>query len=90
MRVKVQPIGEGLHPNETVVEIKTKRGVERMTVDRRSIERSSLSVGSPLGSDGDYRLVELPRETMTGAWRVWVKRGALIEDTFEAREARVA
>ncbi|MEJ0040988.1 MAG: hypothetical protein WDM81_01590 [Rhizomicrobium sp.] len=87
MRVKVQPIGEGLHPNETVVEIKTKRGAERMAVDRRSIEGSSLSVGSPLGSDGDYRLIELPRETMTGAWRVWVKRSALIEDKYEARVA---
>jgi len=77
MRIKVRKIGKGLHPNEVVVEVQTSDGIERLVVDRRAIEASSLSIGDPLREESGKLLVELPRETMSGAWRVWVKRGTL-------------
>jgi hypothetical protein len=80
MRVKVQEIGNALHPSERVVEVTTAAGKERLIVDKRSIENGSLSIGSPISRDSDFWLVELPRETMTGSWRVWVKPALLIED----------
>jgi hypothetical protein len=80
MRVKVRKIEEGLHPNEVVVEVSTLNGSERLVVDRRAVESNSLSVGSPLREDGGHHLVELPRETTNGLWRVWVKTGALFPD----------
>ncbi len=80
MRVTVQEIGKGLHPSEVVVEVKTSTGSERLVVDKRAIRESSVAVGSPIGEHKDSFLVELPRETMTGVWRVWVKRGALKPD----------
>jgi hypothetical protein len=77
LRLKVRKIGEGLHPNDVVVEVETVKGTERLVVDRRAIEANSVSIGMPLRQDKGRILVELPRETMTGAWRVWVRQDAL-------------
>jgi len=88
MRVKVQIAGEGLHPSEVVVQVATAEGAEKLVVDKRSLGNdNTLSVGAPLGRKGDLWLVELPRETMRGSWRVWVK-GKELEQ--EAEEAQVA
>jgi hypothetical protein len=72
MRLLVEEVGSGLHPSEAVVIVKTVDGAERLTVSRRSISENSITIGWPLGEDGDRKLVELPRETQSGAWRVWV------------------
>ena len=88
MRLRIQKIGKGLHPSEVVVEVTTLTGKERLVVDKRSLEDSSVSVGAPIAHGrGDTRLVELPREAMNGAWRVWVKKNQLIPETREARAA---
>jgi hypothetical protein len=81
MRLKIEKSGVALHPSETVVEIRTALGTERLVVDKRSIESNSLSVGSPVGKRDDLLLVELPRETMTGLWRVWVKKNSLLRES---------
>jgi hypothetical protein len=84
MRLKVEQKGQGLHPNEAVVAVQTDHGQERLVVSKRSIERGSIRVGWPLGERPDgYVLVELPRETETGAWRVWVPRNRLDEQHEE-------
>jgi hypothetical protein len=80
MRIKVRTIGEGLHPSELVIEVKTFDGAERLVVDKRSVSAGSLSVGAPLRRDEDRQLVELPRETTNGLWRVWVKSDSLSPD----------
>lgn len=77
MRLKVRKIGEGLHPNDVIVEVETVEGTERLVVDRRAIEANTVSIGMPLREERGRILVELPRETMTGAWRVWVRQAAL-------------
>lgn len=88
MRVKVRQVGEALHPSEVVVQVKTADGAENLAVDKRSLGKdSTLSVGAPLGQNGDLWLIELPRETMRGGWRVWVKGSALVGEPDEARVA---
>jgi len=88
MRIKVQKIGEGLHHSEIVVEIKVVGGVERLVVAARAVKDNSILVGAPLAQKGRGQvLVELPRETMSGASRVWVKQDTLIEDKNEVRAA---
>ena len=79
MRLKVAEIGKGLHPSEVVAAVRTADGVERLVVSRRSIQDSSIQVGWPLGEKDSLALVELPRETQTGAWRVWVNKDQLVE-----------
>jgi hypothetical protein len=79
MRLKVEKISEGLHPSEAVVLVKTSTGSERVVVSNRSIEGDSIPVGWPLGTQNQTSLVELPRETESGAWRVWVPSDQLIE-----------
>lgn len=77
MRVKVKEIGESLHPSEVIVQVNTSKGHENLVVDRRSVASNSLAVGSPISQADDLWLVELPRETMSGAWRVWVPKDSL-------------
>ncbi len=74
MRVKIEEIGAGQHPSEKVVKIETNDGPEQLVVDQRSIENQTLDVGYPVGQHNGHFLVELPRETFRGAWRVWVDR----------------
>ncbi|MEA1831204.1 hypothetical protein U8607_03825 [Methylobacterium durans] len=78
MRVKIERIGEGLHPSEVVVAIRTADGSARLVVAARSIVDDSVDVGFPIDKRDGLALVELPRETTTGSWRVWVSEEALV------------
>lgn len=80
-RVKVSEVGEGLHPSEVVVAVATNDGTENLVVDRQSLKDSTIEVGHPIRQQGDLYLVELPSETMSGSWRVWVhSEYILLED----------
>lgn len=80
-RIKVRQVGNGLHPSEVVVEVRAAEGErERLVVDRRSLRDDTLGVGYPVGQDHDRLLVELPRETQRGLWRVWVSPELVVED----------
>lgn len=80
MRLKVEKIGEGLHPSELVVSVQTRTGPVSMVVDPQIIfEDGTVAVGWPVGKEKDFYLVDLPRETVQGAARVWVGPGELIE-----------
>jgi hypothetical protein len=88
MRVNVREIGPGLHPSEAVVEIKTVGGAERLVVDRKSIQNGTIFAGwRPLAEKRGQWLIELPRETMSGTWRVWVKHNEVIPEDREAMRA---
>ena len=81
MRLKVENRGEGLHPSELVVSVSTRTGPEEVVIDPRSLKNdNTVSVGWPVGRDGSYLLVELPRPTSSGVKRVWVSRDALVPD----------
>ena len=84
MRVKVEEVGKGLHPSEVVVQIETvEGGPERLVVDRRSIVDGGIEVGYPVRRDNGYYLIELPRETIGGSWRVWVSKKIVIGEALE-------
>lgn len=85
MRVKVSDVGEGLHPGEMVVQVATKDGVEQLAVDRSSVQGDTLKIGWPVGQSAGYYLVELPRETFTGFWRVWVPESSVSREPEETR-----
>lgn len=84
MRLRINEEGGGIHPNEVVVSIPTRDGEERLVVHKRSLKNSSLEVGYPIGEDNQYYLVELPRETMSGLWRIWVETSRLFSSTRRA------
>lgn len=75
MRLKVEKIGEGLHPREITIAVTTANGGRQCVVlSRNSLDaQGTIEVGF-IGQQGDACLVELPRETQSGAWRVWVPR----------------
>lgn len=77
-RVKVRTVGDGQHPSEAVVSVNTADGKqEELIVDRRSLEGGALRIGYPVMSKEGQFLIELPRETMRGSWRVWVRENEL-------------
>lgn len=88
MRLKVEKVGEGLHPSETVVSVQTKDGPVSMVIDPHAISADgTVSIGWPVGKHEDFFLVELPRETVQGAWRVWVASQQLEQSDERKRAA---
>jgi hypothetical protein len=88
MKLRVQEIGRGLHPSEVVVELRSAAGPERLVVDRKSLRNGTLFVGwRPLAEKRGQWLIELPRETMSGTWRVWVKHAEIVPERREAVRA---
>jgi hypothetical protein len=87
MKVKVAEVGAALHPSEVIVALKTISGTENLVIDRRSLQGgNAISVGFPIRQEGDNFLIELPRESQSGAWRVWVD-SSQIEDAEERLRA---
>lgn len=86
MRIKVEPKGNGLHPSEIVVGVYTKEGTEYLAVSKDSVQDQTIEVGWPVGQNDDCYLVELPRETFTGFWRVWVAK----RDVFRTEGALIS
>lgn len=85
MRVRIEELGTGQHPSERVVRIQTQDGPQQLVVDRRSIQNQSLDVGFPVGKSNGHWLVELPRETVQGVWRVWVSKDNVFDEALEGR-----
>lgn len=87
MRLRVEQIGNGLHPNEAVVAIKATTGTERIVVPRQSIAGGSIEIAWPIRTNptDDAVMIELPRETQSGAWRVWVPRSQIFDDEERMR-----
>ena len=79
MQLKVQEVGNGFYPQEVLVEIRSVDGDKRMLIDKRAIEGSTVKIGSPITArdmNASF-LVELPRETTGGEWRIWVSADQL-------------
>ncbi len=73
LRLKVIEGREGQHPSEVFVMVQTADGREEQFIaDKRSIKNGTVSVGYPLAKDNNRLLVELPREALSGIWRLWV------------------
>jgi hypothetical protein len=80
-RIRVQVVGEGQHPSEVIIAVNTADGVrENVIVDKRSVDGGTIDVGFPVGEDKNRYLVELPRETANGQWRLWMNKSDVQED----------
>ncbi len=63
---------DGLIPSEKIARITTAEGkVEEVAVDNQQIRGNTLVVAE-VGRDENRVLVELPRESTSGRWRMWV------------------
>lgn len=67
-------IEEGIIPAEVIVSVEdADGGIEEVPVSQVSIRDGKL-LAAEIGRDQKGRvLVELPRETVSGRWRMWVK-----------------
>ena len=79
MLVKFRRVMDGPAPSDVVIEIATKDGIEEVVVHKNSIIHGSLEIGSIIGKEQEYTLVELPRESASGRWRVWVPDQEVLE-----------
>ncbi len=81
LRIRVEKIRPGQHPSEVVMAVTTADGnKEELIVDQRSVHDNTLRVGYPVAGEPNRLLVELPRETLRGSWRIWVKPETLIRE----------
>ena len=78
MQLRINETRDAIHPSEIVVVVRTAQGTEALVVDRKSVSGEFLEVGQPLGTENQNVLVELPRETYSGAWRVWVPESNVV------------
>lgn len=70
-------VSEGLMPKERIAQIETADGrAEIVPVSSQNIEGNKL-VAFEIGRRGGNVLVELPRESLSGRWRIWVKESAI-------------
>ncbi len=80
MLLQCSIVCEGMHPNERLISINTNDGKLQVLVDKSIIKNDAIEVGYPVGYRDGYILVELPREAINGAWRVYVDQTELIEE----------
>jgi hypothetical protein len=79
-RIRVQRVGQGLHPSEVVVAVTTADGAqEEVLVDNQPLQGDALEIGYPIATEDNRMLVELPRETACGSWRLWVPASEVME-----------
>ena len=79
MKVKVVEAGKALHPSEMVVAIKTLTGTENLVIDKLAVKNDAIGIGFPIRQDGSNYLIELPTESQSGSWRIWVSSDQIIE-----------
>lgn len=71
-------VTDGMGPQESIVTIRTTQGPEEVAVYSGLVDGRKLQVGRICADDGRV-LVELPRESATGKWRVWVEKSVISE-----------
>jgi hypothetical protein len=73
MRLRVKRVLEGPGPGEVVVKVETTSGIyEEVILYAKTIEGDTVEIGHPIARVEEQSLVELPRESVSGRWRVWV------------------
>lgn len=76
--VRVQgKIEDGLMPAEKIVSVENADGqIEEVSVSTSSISENRL-LAFEIGRHEGRVLVELPRESASGRWRIWVSENAV-------------
>ena len=71
-------IQDGLVPTERIVRVENADGeIEEVAVSARNIKDNRL-IASEIGRHEGRVLVELPRESASGRWRIWVKDSLVV------------
>ena len=75
MQVACEVVMDGPGPSEKVVRIKQADGAwEEVVAPSSSLQEGYLEASDVLAEKGQDVLIELPRESASGRWRLWVKR----------------
>jgi hypothetical protein len=78
IKVATSSVLEGLVPAEKVARIEMAGGgIEEVSVSEKDISPDNKLLASFIGKDGERVLVELPRESASGRWRIWVNANAV-------------
>jgi hypothetical protein len=76
--VKISIVTDGPGPSEKVVGVPTTDGSEEVVLHASALMGDRIEVGVlGFAEDGKRALVELPRESVSGRWRVWVPAAML-------------
>lgn len=66
-------------PAEKIARIEVADGgIEEVSVSADQITPDNKLIASEIGKRGGAVLVELPRESASGRWRIWVNANAVI------------
>ena len=85
MLVRYSELAEGPGPAEMLVGVLTMEGMqEEVVLSRRQAENGRMDVGSPLIEEAERCLIELPRESVSGRWRLWIPRSEILSATAPA------
>ena len=80
MHLRVTKLADGPGPGEVVVEVTTITGAtEQVVVHVSGMVGDTIDVGHPLASGEEQQLIELPRESTSGKWRLWVPQSDMVE-----------
>jgi hypothetical protein len=79
VKIKCVTVENGPGPSETVIAIKTSSGHDEEVVVHKSLTENNTVQVSRIGSDNERVLVELPRESVSGNWRIWIPQSVLAE-----------
>ena len=78
MRLRVEHLADGPGPGEVVIAVTTVSGSkEQVVVHRTAVEKDTIEIGYPIHRSKHRSLVELPRESASGKWRLWVSPKSL-------------
>lgn len=79
MLIRSRRVVEGPGPSEVVVEVKTVTGTEEVVVQEDNLRDGNLEIGRVLGIRDGKALIELPRESTTGKWRLWIPESEVLQ-----------
>lgn len=72
-RIRCEKVMDGPGPNDVVVKVHLATGKwEEVVAPSNAVEGGFLETSSVLDKRERQVLVELPRESASGAWRLWV------------------
>jgi hypothetical protein len=68
---------DGFTPNEKIVRIQNSDGqFDEVVVSKQNLSGNKL-IASQVGKQDEKYLVELPRESTSGRWRMWVNASSI-------------
>jgi hypothetical protein len=77
-RVKTNEVVDGPGPSEKVATITTSSGIEQVILHSSALDSANYMEIGLLGYEDNLALIELPRESASGKWRVWVDKSELV------------